>query len=101
MTKENRNSADFNSTKGKDYSKYFDFTDAKVISEQEGKTTYRIKGRNVQINSQPDYREGKRRGKEEIEVLYHFEIPPEMEDFGQGKTYHITTYGCQLVQKAL
>ncbi|MEI2396302.1 tRNA (N6-isopentenyl adenosine(37)-C2)-methylthiotransferase MiaB [Paenibacillus phytohabitans] len=96
MTKENRNSADFNSTKGKDYSKYFDFTDAKVISEQEGKTTYRIKGRNVQINSQPDYREGKRRGKEEIEVLYHFEIPPEMEDFGQGKTYHITTYGCQM-----
>ena len=37
----------------KDYGQYFDFTDAKIISETEGKTTYRIKGRNVQINSQP------------------------------------------------
>lgn len=80
----------------KDYGQYFDFTDAKIISETEGKTTYRIKGRNVQINSQPDYKEGKRRGKEEIEVLYHFDIPPEMADFGAGKSYHITTYGCQM-----
>lgn len=97
MTKGNHNSPDLKSGKGsKDYSKYFDFSDAKVISEEEGKITYRIKGRNVQINSQPDYKEGKRRGKEEIEVHYDFEIPEEMQNFGVGKCYHITTYGCQM-----
>lgn len=97
MTKGNHNSPDLKSGKGsKDYSKYFDFSDAKVISEEEGKVTYRIKGRNVQINSQPDYKEGKRRGKEEIEVHYDFEIPEEMQNFGVGKYYHITTYGCQM-----
>ncbi|ASA22145.1 tRNA (N6-isopentenyl adenosine(37)-C2)-methylthiotransferase MiaB [Paenibacillus donghaensis] len=80
----------------KDYSQYFNFSDAKVISEEEGKTTYRIKGRNIQINSQPDYKEGKRRGKEDIEVHYGFEIPEEMRDFGKDKLYHITTYGCQM-----
>lgn len=69
----------------KDYSKYFDFSDAKVISEQEGKTTYRIKGRNIQINSQPNYKEGKRRGKEGIEVHYDFEIPEDMKTYGVGK----------------
>lgn len=84
-------------TKGsKDYGKYFDFSDAKIISQEEGKTTYRIKGRNVQINSQPDYKEGKRRGKEDIEVHYDFAIPEDMLQFGEGKFYHITTYGCQM-----
>ncbi|SET39757.1 tRNA (N6-isopentenyl adenosine(37)-C2)-methylthiotransferase MiaB [Paenibacillus sp. NFR01] len=96
MTKENQNSADLKSAKGKDYSKYFDFSDAKVLSEEDGKTTYRIKGRNIQVNSQPNYKEGKRRGKAEIEVDYGFMIPVEMQEFGQGKTYHLTTYGCQM-----
>jgi len=97
MTKGSQNSPDLKSGKGsKDYSKYFDFSDAKVISEEEGKITYRIKGRHVQINSQPDYKEGKRRGKEDIEVHYDFAIPEEMQDFGKGKLYHITTYGCQM-----
>ncbi|AHV97778.1 tRNA (N6-isopentenyl adenosine(37)-C2)-methylthiotransferase MiaB [Paenibacillus sabinae] len=94
MTKEN-NSPDLKSGKGaKDYSKYFDFSGAKVISEEEGKTTYRIKGRTIQVNSQPDYKEGKRRGKEDIEVHYDFAIPEDMRAFGEGKLYHITTYGC-------
>lgn len=97
MTKGNPSAPDLKSGKSaKDYSKYFDFSDAKLISEEDGKTTYRIKGRNVQINSQPDYREGKRRGKEEIEVHYDFVIPEDMAQFGVGKFYHITTYGCQM-----
>ncbi len=97
MTKGNKNSPDLKSGKGaKDYAQYFDFSDAKLISETEGKTTYRIKGRNVQINSQPDYKEGKRRGKEDIEVHYDFEIPADMVDIGENKFYHITTYGCQM-----
>lgn len=96
MTKENQNSADLKSAKGKDYSKYFDFSDAKVISEEEGKTTYRIKGRNIQINSNPDYKEGKRRGKEEIQVHYNEVIPDELKKLGEGRFYNITTYGCQM-----
>lgn len=80
----------------KDYSQYFNFSDAKLISEEEGKTTYRIRGRNIQINSNPDYKEGKRRGKEDVQVHYDFSIPDEMKSFGEGKLYNITTYGCQM-----
>lgn len=80
----------------KDYSKYFDFSNVKVVSIEEGKTTYRLNGRNIQINSQPDYKEGKKRGKEEIAVHYDFQIPEEMAGFGRGKRYYIATYGCQM-----
>ncbi|WP_438432524.1 tRNA (N6-isopentenyl adenosine(37)-C2)-methylthiotransferase MiaB [Gorillibacterium sp. sgz500922] len=98
MKDENR-SPDLKSGKGehaKDYSKYFDFSDAKLLSEEEGKATYRIKGRTVQINSRPDFREGKRRGKESVEVHYDFQVPADMRDIGAGKLYHLTTYGCQM-----
>lgn len=80
----------------KDFSKYFDFSDAKVIKEEDGQTTYRIKGRNVQINSTPSYKDEKQRGKEDIKVHYDFSIPEDMKDFGKGKFYAITTYGCQM-----
>jgi tRNA-2-methylthio-N6-dimethylallyladenosine synthase len=80
----------------KDFSKYFDFSDAKVISQSNGQTTYRIKGRNVQINSTPSYKDEKQRGKEDIKVHYDFSIPEDMKDFGKGKFYSITTYGCQM-----
>ncbi|SDC88989.1 tRNA-2-methylthio-N6-dimethylallyladenosine synthase [Paenibacillus sp. UNCCL117] len=96
MKKESQHTSDLKSDKVKDYSKYFDFSDAKVVSEGDGKTTYRIKGRNIQINSQPDLAEGKRRGKESIEVHYDFGIPQDMKEFGQGKFYQIVTYGCQM-----
>lgn len=103
------NSPDLKSGKGgsKDYSKYFDFSDAKVISEEEGKTTYRIKGRTVQINSNPDYKEGKRRGKQEIEVI-NFEDAETiriMEQFREMNShkqqyYFIATYGCPYIISA-
>ncbi|MDQ0090514.1 tRNA-2-methylthio-N6-dimethylallyladenosine synthase [Paenibacillus anaericanus] len=104
MTKENPNSPDLKSGKSsKDYSKYFDFSDAKVISEEDGKTTYRIKGRTVQINSNPDYKEGKRRGKQEIEVINFEDTDTHelMEQFRQMNLqrqhyYSIATYGCQM-----
>lgn len=83
-------------TAAKDYSKYFDFSSAKVIREEEGKTTYRINGRNIQVNSAPSYRDEKKRGKAEIEVLRDFGIPENMAEFGRGKFYTIRTYGCQM-----
>ncbi|EGL16639.1 MULTISPECIES: tRNA (N6-isopentenyl adenosine(37)-C2)-methylthiotransferase MiaB [Paenibacillus] len=44
----------------------------------------------------PSYKDAKKRGKENIEVLYDFNIPEEMKEFGQGKRYMIRTYGCQM-----
>ncbi|WP_173275489.1 tRNA (N6-isopentenyl adenosine(37)-C2)-methylthiotransferase MiaB [Paenibacillus sp. NEAU-GSW1] len=97
MTKETPNSPDLKSGKGeKDYSKYFDFSDAKVLSEEDGKITYRIKGRNIQINATPDHKAEKKRGKEDIEVHYDFGIPEELQNLGKGKFYLIQTYGCQM-----
>jgi len=84
------------STGKKDYSKYFDFSNVKVISEEDGKKTIRINGRNIQLNAAPNYREEKKRGKEDIQVHYDFSIPEEMTNFGRDKYYLIYTYGCQM-----
>jgi len=84
------------SKESKDYSKYFDFSDAKLISEEDGKKTFRIKGRNIQINAAPDHREEKKRGKQEVQVHYDFAIAEEMKQFGKGRHYLIYTYGCQM-----
>ncbi|WEK56112.1 MAG: tRNA (N6-isopentenyl adenosine(37)-C2)-methylthiotransferase MiaB [Candidatus Cohnella colombiensis] len=84
------------STEGKDYSKYFDFSDAKVLSQEDGKTTYRIKGRNIQVNSTPSYKDEKQRGKEQIQVHYDQVVPDELKQLGAGKKYMIQTYGCQM-----
>ncbi|GIQ70995.1 tRNA-2-methylthio-N(6)-dimethylallyladenosine synthase [Xylanibacillus composti] len=80
----------------KDYSKYFDFSNAKVLSEDENGKRIRIAGRDIHIVSEPSYKEEKRRGKEEVQVLYDTEVPEEMKGFGDGRFYHITTYGCQM-----
>lgn len=44
----------------------------------------------------PSLREAKKRGKEEVAVHYHFQIPDELTNFGAGKHYLIRTYGCQM-----
>lgn len=80
----------------KDYSKYFDFTDAKVVKQGEGKTTYRINGRDISINEAPNLAEGKHRGKEQVNFISDFKIPAEFEGMGKGRTYKILTYGCQM-----
>ncbi len=80
----------------KDYSKYFDFSDAKLLEQDEHTSTYRIKGRIVQINAAPNLRQEKRRGKEDIEVHYDFSISEELRSMGIGKHYLIQTYGCQM-----
>lgn len=80
----------------KDYSKYFDFSSAKLLSEDENGKRIRINGREIQIKSQPDYKEGKRRGKEDIQVHSDFSISEDMSTFGAGKYYTIYTYGCQM-----
>ncbi|MFC6331084.1 tRNA (N6-isopentenyl adenosine(37)-C2)-methylthiotransferase MiaB [Paenibacillus septentrionalis] len=84
------------SSEKKDYSKYFDFSNVKVISEEDGKKTIRVNGRNIQLNAAPNYREEKRRGKEDVQVHYDFNIPEEMKKFGHGRFYLIYTYGCQM-----
>ncbi|MFD2670018.1 tRNA (N6-isopentenyl adenosine(37)-C2)-methylthiotransferase MiaB [Marinicrinis sediminis] len=44
----------------------------------------------------PSLKDAKKRGKEDINVHYSFEIPDEMIGFGNDKTYMIRTYGCQM-----
>lgn len=84
------------SNESKDYSKYFDFSGAKVLSDENGVKTIRLNGRNIQINSAPSYKDGKKRGKEDIQVHYDFSIADDMKSFGAGKYYLIYTYGCQM-----
>src|SRR5690554_1274861 len=79
----------------KDYSKYFDGS-YKMLEQDEEHTKFRLNGREVNIHSSPDYREGKQRGKENIEVHYEFEIPEDMKEIGKDKHYYIMTYGCQM-----
>ncbi|WP_274651472.1 tRNA (N6-isopentenyl adenosine(37)-C2)-methylthiotransferase MiaB [Paenibacillus humicola] len=97
MNKEGQNAPDLKSgNSGKDYSKYFDFSGAKVVREEDGRTTYRIKGRDITINSAPSYKDEKRRGKEDVQVHYEFGIPDELKALGRGKRYLIYTFGCQM-----
>ncbi len=79
----------------KDYSQYFDGS-FKLREQDESHTKFRLNGREVHVHSSPDYKDGKTRGKNEIEVHYDYHIPEEMRSFGQGKFYLITTYGCQM-----
>lgn len=80
----------------KDYSKYFDFSDAKVISEDETGKKIRIRGREIHIMSEPNHRQEKQRGKEEVKVLYENTVPEGFRELGKGKHYLIYTYGCQM-----
>lgn len=80
----------------KDYSKYFDFSDAKVLSEDETGKKIRIRGREIHIMSEPNHRQEKQRGKEEVKVLYENTVPDGFKELGKGKHYIIYTYGCQM-----
>ncbi|MDQ0253632.1 tRNA-2-methylthio-N6-dimethylallyladenosine synthase [Evansella vedderi] len=66
-------SADKKSDQGKDFSQYF-------------QTTY----------IPPDLKQAKKRGKENVEIHYDFEIPEDMREIGKGKKFLIRTYGCQM-----
>jgi tRNA-2-methylthio-N6-dimethylallyladenosine synthase len=79
--------------KEKDFSKYFN--SYKVISEEEGRRKVRVDGREAVIYSEPDYKVGKKRGKDET-IHLRAEIPEEMVNIGSGKTYILYTYGCQM-----
>ncbi|UOE92770.1 tRNA (N6-isopentenyl adenosine(37)-C2)-methylthiotransferase MiaB [Alkalihalobacillus sp. LMS39] len=83
------------SSSTKDYSQYFDFSKAKIETKDDGSKALRINGRDILIKEQPDYKEGKRRGKEETKIL-SYEIPQEMKTIGKGKTFLVRTYGCQM-----
>ncbi|GAF09774.1 tRNA-i(6)A37 methylthiotransferase [Paenibacillus pini JCM 16418] len=79
----------------KDYSKYFDFSDAKILSEDEFGKKVRIKGREIHIISEPNHRQGKKRRKEDVQVLYE-SVPQELMGIGEGKHYIVYTFGCQM-----
>lgn len=94
-TKENQ--TDLKSAKGtKDYSKYFEGVSYKVLEETDALKKIRVNGREAVVFSEPTYAEGKRRGKEDIQVLGFEGIPEDMQDVGIGKKYAIYTYGCQM-----
>ncbi|MBN3526275.1 tRNA (N6-isopentenyl adenosine(37)-C2)-methylthiotransferase MiaB [Paenibacillus apiarius] len=84
------------SKKPKDYSKYFDFSNAKVISEDEHGKRIRINGREINIISEPNQREEKQRGKQDIQVHYDNAVAEELQGLGNGKKYLIYTFGCQM-----
>ncbi|GAB2722517.1 tRNA (N6-isopentenyl adenosine(37)-C2)-methylthiotransferase MiaB [Paenibacillus thermoaerophilus] len=44
----------------------------------------------------PSLKDAKKRGKEDVQVLYGASIPDELRTLGEGKYYHIQTYGCQM-----
>ena len=80
----------------KDYSKYFDFSDAKIVAEDERGKIIRIGGRDIYILSEPDYRKEKSRGREEVRVIYETAVPEDLRTLGKGRKYLIYTYGCQM-----
>lgn len=80
----------------KDYSQYFDFSDAKIISQDEFSKKIRIRGREINIKAEPNQRQEKQRGKEDIQVLYDTAVPDELKTIGKGKRYIVYTYGCQM-----
>ncbi|MBP2001032.1 tRNA-2-methylthio-N6-dimethylallyladenosine synthase [Paenibacillus shirakamiensis] len=80
----------------KDYSKYFDFSDAKILSEDEHGKKIRIRGRDIHIMSEPNSRQEKQRGKQDVKVLYEQTVPSELKTLGIGKHYIVYTFGCQM-----
>ncbi|RKL69074.1 tRNA (N6-isopentenyl adenosine(37)-C2)-methylthiotransferase MiaB [Salipaludibacillus neizhouensis] len=70
---EGTSSADVKSDQNKDYSQYF-------------QTSY----------TPPDLKQAKKRGKEDVSILYNFDIPEDMQGIGKGKKFLIRTYGCQM-----
>ncbi|GAA0366209.1 tRNA-2-methylthio-N6-dimethylallyladenosine synthase [Bacillus horti] len=102
MTDKNKNDLyTFNPSKAKyereknfkDYSQYFD--SYRVVDQSENRRKVKVNGKTAFIYSEPDYKEGKKRGKEEI-VHLKADIPEEMLGIGKGKTYLLKTYGCQM-----
>ncbi|MCR8845533.1 tRNA (N6-isopentenyl adenosine(37)-C2)-methylthiotransferase MiaB [Paenibacillus sp. SC116] len=83
-------------SKGKDYAKYFDFSQAKVISEDENGKKIRLNGREIYIMSEPNQRQEKQRGKQDIQVHYEEAVPETLRELGKGKRYIIYTFGCQM-----
>lgn len=79
----------------KDYAKYFDGS-YKLLEQNDALTRIRLNGREINVHSSPNYKEGKQRGKDETQVHYDFSIPEDLTTMGVGKFYHIITYGCQM-----
>ncbi|MGY4689895.1 tRNA (N6-isopentenyl adenosine(37)-C2)-methylthiotransferase MiaB [Salibacterium sp. K-3] len=96
LPSDQKSSSGGNPAENKDFSKYFDFSGAEMEEKEDGRQYMKIGGRSILINDQPDYKKGRKRGREEVEVHYDFSIPPHMKSIGAGKRYLIRTYGCQM-----
>lgn len=55
-----------------------------------------IRSNKFKVLSTPNLSLGKRRGKEEIEVVQFGDLPQELHRLGEGKHYLIRTFGCQM-----
>ncbi|HLR89053.1 MAG TPA: tRNA (N6-isopentenyl adenosine(37)-C2)-methylthiotransferase MiaB [Atopostipes sp.] len=44
----------------------------------------------------PNINKARKRGREEVDVHYDFDIPEDMKSIGEGKKFLIRTYGCQM-----
>jgi len=73
MINQGPDSADKKSEQKKDYDQYF-------------QTTF----------TEPNLKDAKRRGKEDVKVHYDFNIPEELQRLGVGKKFLVRTYGCQM-----
>jgi tRNA-2-methylthio-N6-dimethylallyladenosine synthase len=71
----------------KDYSKFFQSTYQSDDKKKKPKTAEDVGY---------SQKEAKRRGKEEIMVVNFDPIPDELKQLGQGKTYALITFGCQM-----
>ncbi|CAM3744072.1 tRNA (N6-isopentenyl adenosine(37)-C2)-methylthiotransferase MiaB [Alkalicoccus chagannorensis] len=73
MNEEQRRRQEAGQRQEKDYSQYF-------------QTTY----------EPPSLKQAKKRGKEDVEIHYDFDIPEGMKNIGEGRKFLIRTYGCQM-----
>ncbi|MWC26486.1 tRNA (N6-isopentenyl adenosine(37)-C2)-methylthiotransferase MiaB [Paenibacillus sp. MMS18-CY102] len=96
MTKDKHHSEDVEGQLTSNYAKYFDFSNLKVSVDADGTKRMRVNGRNITILAEPNQKEEKRRGKEQVEVHYEEGIPDELRTLGAGKHYMVYTFGCQM-----
>ncbi|WP_040711401.1 tRNA (N6-isopentenyl adenosine(37)-C2)-methylthiotransferase MiaB [Paenibacillus curdlanolyticus] len=96
MTKDKHRSNKADGQAADHYAQYFDFSNVKVSVDADGTKRMRVNGRNITILAEPDQKEEKRRGKEQVQVHYEEAIPDALRTLGAGKHYMVYTFGCQM-----
>ncbi|KGX83592.1 tRNA (N6-isopentenyl adenosine(37)-C2)-methylthiotransferase MiaB [Pontibacillus marinus] len=81
----NKNPSDIKSEKDQDLERIKSTSSDEMIAKY-FQTTYQA----------PNMKDAKKRGKQDTQVHYDFEIPEDMKNIGEGKKFLIRTYGCQM-----